>query len=476
MRNRSLRLAAGLVSIGMLAVACGSNRGDSATSGATGATTGAGVIDASRVAGATGAKFGDLASPCGAGSASGATDKGVTDTSIKIGYGDDAGFASAPGLNKEMSEAIRAMMSWCNQQGGINGRKVEGNYYDAKLLEVKSAMTQACTDKVFMLVGQGWASDAAQEDVRIGCQLSSVPTYSVSTAFAHGAGMVQSLANPGDQLPLGFAYQVANLFPDAIKKTALVYANYSATLETKNKVVAGFPAAGYSFLACDQIYNISGESDWKPFASNLKACGAEIVYFVGSPAPNFENFLAGSKQVGFTPKAIMVDANNYDAAFAKWNGDNGGIGDNVYVRMAFVPFEEADKSPATKQYLDLIAKAGAKPSLLGAQATASFLLWATGVKACGSTVTAKCVIAEIGKLKDWTAGGLHVPTQPIKNEAPSCSLLVKLSGAKFARITPKDKTFECDPRYAITNLKTDSVLAAKLDANRVATQFGSFVP
>lgn len=41
--------------------------------------------------------FGDLPSPCGPGTASGATQTGVTDTSITIGYGDDAGFAQSPG-------------------------------------------------------------------------------------------------------------------------------------------------------------------------------------------------------------------------------------------------------------------------------------------------------------------------------------------------------------------------------------------
>ena len=487
MRKRTLRISAALLTIGLLAAACGSDRGDGETTPATGSTaataasgTGASGTGSSGTGasgtGATGEKFGDLASPCGAGTAKGATDKGVTDTNITIGYGDDVGFAASPGLNKEIGDAVKAMVEWCNGLGGINGRQIKANYYDAKYLEVKAAMTQACTDKVFMLVAQGWAADAGQEDVRIGCQLSTVPTYSVSTAFAHGPGMVQSIPNPGDQTPLSMAYEIAALFPDAIKKTALVYANFSSTLETKAKVVAAYPAAGYTILGCDQIYNIGGEADWKPFVNNLKACGAEVVYFAGTANPNFQNFLTAAKQVSFAPKAYITDVNFYDSSFAQWNGANGGAADAVYVRMGFVPFEEADKSPATKKYLDLLAKSGGKTGLLGTQAAANFLLWATGVKACGSTVTAKCVIAEIGKRQDWTAGGLHVPMQPIKNEAPACGMLVKLTGAKFERVAPKDKTFDCDPKYQATNLKTEYVPAAKLDANRVATQCGPFTP
>ena len=384
MKKRTLRRAiVAMTALGLLAAACGSDRKDDATSTpttaatsgstATGSTAGTGAATTTT---APGEKFGDLASPCGKGDAKGATDKGVTDTSITIGYGDDAGYAGSPGLNKEIGDAMKAMIDWCNTQGGINGRQLKGNYYDAKLLEVKTAMTQACTDKIFMLVGQGWALDAAQEDVRIGCQLSTVPTYSVSTAFAMGPGMRQTTPNPGDQWTLSFGYQMANIVgADSAKKLAFVYANYSATLESKAKAAAALPAAGFVDLKCDQVYNIGGESDWKPFMNNLKSCGAEVVYFVGSPAPNFENVLAAAKQVGFAPKAWMVDANFYDTTFAKWNGENGAIGDNVYARMAYVPFEEASKVPAVQKYVDIITKANGKQGLLGAQATALYSLF-----------------------------------------------------------------------------------------------------
>jgi hypothetical protein len=136
-----------------------------------------------------GETFGDLPSPCGAGDASGATDKGVSDTSITIGYGDDEGYAAAPGLDKEMSDAMKAMIQWCNDQGGINGRQVVGNFYDGKVTEVDKAITQACTDKVFMLVGEGYVFDSGQEQLRIGCQLAAVPGFAVSGAFNQGPGV-----------------------------------------------------------------------------------------------------------------------------------------------------------------------------------------------------------------------------------------------------------------------------------------------
>jgi ABC-type branched-subunit amino acid transport system substrate-binding protein len=452
----------------VVAAACGSGHGSaSPTTGATTPPTTA----------ATTTKFGTLDSPCGSGDAKGATAAGVTDTSITIGYGDDAGYASAPGLDKEMSDAMRAIIPWCNSQGGINGRKVIGNYYDAKVLQVTQAMTQACNDKIFMLVGQGFALDDGQETVRIKCKLSSIPGYAVSTAFAHGSGVEEPIPAAGDEVSASSAFEVAHLFPDAVKKAAFVFAEFPPTRETRDKAAAAYPRAGWTFVNCDQIYNIVGESDWKPIASNLKACGVDAVVWVGSPDPNMENLLNAAKQIGFAPKAWVTDPNQYTASFAKWNGQNGGAGDNVYVRMTGVPFELAGQSPAVKQYMDLVAKSHGSTGLLGEQSTSSFLLWATGVKACGSDVTAKCVLDAVAKQKDWTGGGLHVPTQPGANNAPNCGMLLKLEGAQWVKVVPAgNELFDCKPEYLVTGITTSALKAAKLNANRIATVYGTYTP
>jgi ABC-type branched-subunit amino acid transport system substrate-binding protein len=464
-------LAVLLFLVALVAAACGGNH----TNGAT-ATTGGGTTASTSTAPAA-AKFGSLASPCGPGTAKGATDKGVTDTSITIGYGDDAGYSAAPGLDKELSDAVRPMIAWCNDQGGINGRRIVGKYYDAKALQVTQAMTQACNDKVFMLVGQGWVLDVGQEQVRIGCKLSTIPGFAVGTAFAHGSGMQQPIPSAGDEVPDSAAFQVAKLFPAAVKKAAFVFAEFPATRETRDKYAAGYPKAGWSFLKCEQIYNVSGESDWKPLASNLKTCGVEAVVWVGSPDPNLENFLNASRQVGFAPVAWLTDPNQYTASFAKWNGQNGGAADNVYVRMTGVPFELADQVPAVRQYMDLVAKAHGTIGLLGEQAASAFLLWATGVKSCGSDVTAKCVLDAAAAQRNWTGGGLHIPTNPGANEAPKCGMLLKLRGADWVKVVPSVRSlFDCNDKYLIKGITTHALTAAKLDANRVATQFGTFTP
>jgi ABC-type branched-subunit amino acid transport system substrate-binding protein len=462
-RRRWLRAICLLFVAALVASACGSDREED-ESASTEDTTGS----EEEAAPAGDATFGELESPCGEGDGGSASDQGVTEEAIKIGYGDDAGFANSPGLNHHQSDAIKAIVDWCNEQGGINGRQVDATYYDAKITEVNNAMLAACESE-FMLVGQGWSLDSGQEETRLGCGLASVPAWSVSPAFAHGPMMIQPVPNPVDFTPTHAASVMADLFPEEIKKSATLVANYAATLDTRAKTLSAYPEYGFEFMdGCDIEYNISGESDWKPFAQKLKDCGAEFVYFAGSPFPNFENFLEAAAQLDFNP-IYQVDVNFYDEQFGEWSAN--GLANNVYVRTAFSPLEDREEVPAVDDYLTMLEESGGDPAILGMQATSAFLLWATGVKACGAEVTRQCVLDEIGKIDEWTGGGLHAPTNPASNKPPECGALLKLEDGAFVRVQPKEKgEVECDPSY-VAEVSGPVVDQAKLDADRVSTLF-----
>ena len=156
--------------------------------------------------------FGSLPSPCGPGSATGATDQGVTNSAIHIAYGDDRGFAASPGLDQEMGDAIKGMVKWCDDQGGINGRQIVGDYYDAAITQVNTVMQEACKAD-FMLVGEGWALDEAAEQTRLGCNLAAVRGFAVGPDFANGPEMIQAVPNPDDDLPASIYYEMASCSP-----------------------------------------------------------------------------------------------------------------------------------------------------------------------------------------------------------------------------------------------------------------------
>jgi ABC-type branched-subunit amino acid transport system substrate-binding protein len=464
-RRYWIRLIAVLAALVVVVAACSSDRGDEpAAAGDETDTTEAGDEGGD---GIPTDSFGTLETPCGEGDGGPAGDQGVTEDQIVIGYGDDAGFPTSPGLSHETSDAIEAMIAWCNEQGGINGREIVGNYYDAAITNVTNAMTQACSE-VFMLVGEAWALDSGQEEIRVGCGLPAVPTYSVSPEFANGPLAVQPVPNPADIYTAGWAGQIAELFPEEVKHASVMYGNFAATIDTKDKVVQTFDDFGFEFLDCPIEYNIAGESDWKPFAQRLSDCGAQVVYYSGQPYPNMQNLLDDAAQVGYSP-IWLVDLNAYLRSFAEWNAT--GYGDNVYLRTAFYPFEQADDVPALQQYLDIVEANGGDTSLLGVQSTSAFLLWATAADACGAELSRQCVLDELDGVTSWDAGGLHTETNPGENLPPECNMLLKLDGTSWVQAYPEEEgEMVCDPEGNI-ELTGRVVDQAELDENRVSTKY-----
>jgi hypothetical protein len=463
-RRYWIRLIAVLAALVVVVAACSSDRDEPATTADDTETTEASDEGGD---GIPTDSFGTLETPCGEGDGGPAGDQGVTEDQIVIGYGDDAGFPTSPGLSHETSDAIEAMIAWCNDQGGINGREIVGNYYDAAITNVTNAMTQACSE-VFMLVGEAWALDSAQEETRVGCGLPAVPTYSVSPEFANGPLAVQPVPNPADIYPAGWAGQIAELFPEEVKHASVMYGNFSATIDTKDKVVQTFDDFGFEFLDCPIEYNIAGESDWKPFAQRLSDCGAQVVYYSGQPYPNMQNLLDDAAQIGYSP-IWLVDLNAYLRSFAEWNAT--GYGDNVYLRTAFYPFEQADDVPALQQYIDIVEANGGDTSLLGVQSTSAFLLWATAADACGAELSRQCVLDELDGVTSWEAGGLHAETNPGENLPPECNMLLKLDGTSWVQAYPEEEgEMVCDPEGNI-ELTGRVVDQAELDENRVSTKY-----
>ena len=130
------RRAVGVLLIAALAgTACGGSKKEATTTADVSTeTTAASLSESTAASGGGVGDFGDLAAVCGPGSAKGATEQGVTDSQIVVGTISDAGNTIIPGLNQELFDAADAFVGWCNEAGGILGRRIVLNKRDACLL------------------------------------------------------------------------------------------------------------------------------------------------------------------------------------------------------------------------------------------------------------------------------------------------------------------------------------------------------
>ena len=77
------------------------------------------------------------------------------------------------------------------------------------------------------------------------------------------------------------------------------------------------------------------------------------------------------------------------------------------------------------------------------------------MKACGSDLTRACVMDHASATEGWTAGGLHVPTNPSNTSGTNSECFIALQPTLDGFIINDDFTkpntglFNCDPANAV---------------------------
>lgn len=454
-RSQGIKAGAIIAVMCLVVAGCSSDRGDEDPSG----------DGSSAAAELPTDTFGDLESPCGEGDASGATDQGVTDDSITIGFGDDSGYANAPGLNEEMGDAMEEMIKWCNGLGGINGREIVGNRYDAALDNAAQVIVESCAQD-FMLVGQGFAGDEDIEADRIACQLPMVPGFTLSSSANNAPMSYAPLPFPVDKLSVARGELTIDTYPDA-SSFALVGHDSPFTQLGEKRTLQVFGASGMTDQDCGVVLKSAGGDNYRALVQRYQDCGATVLFDQGTPTPATFSFLDAMRVEGYDP-TILTDATWYAGAVVQANLD--GLTEGINVTMQFQPFENADAVPAVADYMSIMAaNPDAKTGLLGMQSTSAFLLWATAAKACGADLTRQCMVNELSKVTSWTGGGLHSEANPGENLPPSCSLMMQVKGGTYEQVAPATKgEFYC----ADAPLDTpESFWGVELNEDRIATTY-----
>ena len=226
----------------MVAAACGrdseTSTGDTSTSDGQSATTAAGSGGGSPL---DEGAFGDLGVVCapaakGKANADG-SDPGVTADSIQIGTFADPGFQGSLGLDQELFDTAEAFTKWCNDHGGINGRKIDLKERDAAVLQFQQRVIEACDQGDFFVVGGGAVFDDTGQSDRLACGLPAIPGFTVTPAASESDLQVQPVPIRNDQLPFGQFRYLFKKFPDTKNAIGVFGASVQtvATVAKRNK-------------------------------------------------------------------------------------------------------------------------------------------------------------------------------------------------------------------------------------------------
>jgi ABC-type branched-subunit amino acid transport system substrate-binding protein len=445
-----------LVALSCLVAACGT-RESGPPPGAEGNGVVAPTTATSRGVGDS-AKVGTLQAACGSGHpARGATDKGVTDTTVTIGViSDKSGVVAVPTAGIDGS--VDAFVEFCNSLGGINGRRLVLKHYDSKILNEGDAMKQACDDDIFALVGSGSVQDDQGAVTMVQCKLVEVAAYTATYVKGLSPRVFSPVPNPGDQYPVGTGKFIAKRFPDAVRKAAILWPNLPVgRIQAARQRDAFEHGAGFKFVYANPTDVLV--ANWGPIVSTLRSKHVEWVTDV-TTLTEMENLLQAMSDAGWKPEVIDLGQQYYDESLPGKPGTEGAL-----VLTNTVPFEDAARSPALQVYLRWLEKASPRtpPTTLGVQAFSAGLLFAQAARALGSDLTRDGLIDQLKRITQWNGGGLQAPANPGDNQGLRCFLYMQVKGSKFVRYWPKASTdgtngFDCAAGNSMPSTKAYAAL------------------
>ena len=435
-RPGSLLLAAGVGALSLVLAACGSQLDPAqvaAVSGQDGAVAQGGAVPGADGAGsgvdgssAGGTSGGSGASSTSGGSTGGAAEQGqgdnspvgtpkgvscegfkngpgITDKTIVIGNSSDIS-GPVPGLFEQSQEAVKAYVAYFNASSDICGRKLELKSYDSRTDAAadQQAYTKAC-DETFAMVGSMSAFDSGGASTAEDCGLPDLRTAAVTGDRAACDTCFGAQSTESTEFENAVPDYVIDNHPDAAAHAAMLYINAGAAAENGEIQAKAMEKRGMHF---DYVEGIDvSEFNYSPYVQQMKDKGIEYVQMIASP-DQFVRLAQAMQQQGFKPEVFMLDPTAYDPDYVE-NGGDAAEGTTIFVN--FTPFEEAASNKEEQLYLSWLqqVKPGAQPGFFGLFAWSAARLFVERAVALGGSLNRANLVADLRKVDNWTANGLH---------------------------------------------------------------------
>lgn len=409
--------------------------GGAGTSG-TGGTTGT----TGRASTTTGSTSGGTGAAAPAGGNGGATEIGVTATSITVGtVADQSG--PRPGLFNGTIAGVRAYFAYINSQGGVYGRSLRVAAGDSGTACNQTASAhEDLKSKVLAYVGSFGVYDNCGAPF-----FAANPGISdVSYAISSERGAVKNnfstqLQSAGAQA--GPALVFKQQFPGIEKKVGALIADVAASRSAWANLKSMYVQEGFT-IVYEQFVSPT-EVDFTRFVIGMRQAGVDMVVLTNDISGEVK-FVNAAQQQSFTPRVITTRAVFYDPAFKDLAQGNPT---NVYSELGSALYFNADErnKAGVALYQDWMNKTApdqAKDSfsVFGWTEAALFV---EALKKAGAKATRPSLLTALRSIHSLDTSGLLPSGDPALKKPTNCFIIGHWDNGSWRRYHSPADGFDC---------------------------------
>ncbi len=359
---------------------------------------------------------------------------GITDDEIIVANSSDLS-GPVPGLFESARLGTAAYLAYFNSRSDVCGRKLTLLELDSKTDSAadQAAYARACAES-FAAVGSVSIYDAGGARTAEECGLPDLRANILTQGRADCATCFSAQAlEPGVITDAAYRFY-AEQDPQAVKSAAFLYLELGGSPDLARSFSEAAESVGFGVKILKGIG--SAEFNYAPFVQELKDKDIGFVSFTGATIQAVRLADAMAQQ-NYEPSLFIVTQTQYGPELHEQGGDNV---DGVMAPVPHPAFNSGN--PEVTQYVQWLqrVKPGAAPSTFGLFAWSSARLFAERAVALGGELSRETMLAEIRKVKGWTAGGMHTEMEVGAKKSSPCQTVVQLQKGVWRQISGKGYT------------------------------------
>src|SRR6201994_2391911 len=370
-------------------------------------------------------------------------DSGATDTEIKIGQ--TVPFSGPASAYATIGKTQAAYFKMINDQGGINGRKINLIQYDDSYSPPKAV------EQVRKLV--------ESDEVLLTFQIIGTPVNAAVQKYLNGKKVPQLFAATGASRftdPKNFPWTMGfnpNYFvegriygqyilknhPNA--KVGVLYQNDDLGKDYLNGIKAGLGDKAASLIVAEASYEVSDPTVDSQILK-LKSAGVDVFFSASTPKQAAQAIKKIAELDWHPVQIVDINATSIGAVIKPAGTEaSKGVISTAYYKDPLDPTWKDD--PGMKRYLDFMAKYysdGDKNSNFNTYGYSNAQLLVQVLQMCGDNLTRENVMKQAASLKDVTGDillpGMKINTSPTDYRVNKQLQMMKFNGERWELFGP----------------------------------------